>query len=145
MGTRADFYVGTEWLGSLAFDGYRVHEMEEKHAAKSADHGCCWRIKTAKSEDEFRAAVSELLSINDDATVPTHGWPWPWDDSRTTDRAYIFDGSATRSYAWGKEIVTGDDEAEGPEPAAGWPNMKAMQNVVIGTKRDGVIVVTARK
>lgn len=141
MGTRADFYVGKEWLGSLAFDGYRIHEMEEKHADKSEDNSACWRIKTATAEKDFRDAVDALAKCNDDWTKPQQGWPWPWEDSRTTDRAYIFDGTKTVAYAWGKEIVPGDDEAEGPEPQDGWPDMSAVQSVVVGTKRDGVIVV----
>lgn len=37
MGTRADFYVGQEWLGSLAFDGYRIHQMTEEHASRDED------------------------------------------------------------------------------------------------------------
>lgn len=141
MGTRADFYAGSEWLGSLAFDGYRIHEMEEKHASKSEDNACCWRVKTATTEAEFRQAVADLLKINDDTTTVEQGWPWPWVNSRKTDRAYIFDGSKTVAYAWGNEIVPGDDEAEGPEPKDGWPDMSSRQNVVIGTKRDGVIVI----
>ena len=44
MGTRADFYAGREWLGSLGYDGYRIHEMDEAHAAKSEDNGYCWRM-----------------------------------------------------------------------------------------------------
>lgn len=141
MGTRADFYVGKEWLGSLAFDGYRIHEMEEKHADKNGDNRACWRVKTATTEQEFRDAVTALGAVNDDWTKPEQGWPWPWEDSRTTDRAYVFDGTKTVAYAWGKEIIPGDDEAEGPEPVDGWPDMTAVQSVVVGTKRDGVIVV----
>lgn len=143
MGTRADFYVGKEWLGSLAFDGYRVHEMEEKHATKDDDCRYCWQIKTATSEADFRSAVAGLLHVNDDATTPDQGWPWPWNDSRTTDRAYIFDGAVTKCYAWGKEIIgDGDDDDDGPEPSDGWPDMTGNQNVVVGTPRDGVILAS---
>lgn len=144
MGTRADFYVGKEWIGSLAFDGYRIHEMQEDHSHKSEDNLCCWRIKTATTEAEFRDAVHHLGLVNEDWTKPEQGWPWPWEDSRTTDRAYVFDGAKTVAYAWGKEIVPGDDEAEGPEPSEGWPDMSSVQNVVVGTKRDGVIVVSSK-
>lgn len=144
MGTRADFYVGKEWLGSLGFDGYRIYEMEEKHANDSEDNRYCWAIITAKTEPEYRQAVSNLLRINDDASTPEHGWPWPWEDSRTTDRAYVFDGDETKAYAWGKAIIAGDDEAEGPEPADGWPDMTAAQNVTIGTNRAGNILLVGR-
>ncbi len=132
MGTRADFYVGTgpdaEWLGSLAFDGYRIDEMQEKHA-KGGDNLACWQIKTAKSEDDYRGAVTTLLSINDDdATLPDQGWPWPWEDSHTTDYAYAFVDGVCKAFPWGK--------------GAEWPNMKDRQNVTLG-KRSGTIVFTA--
>ena len=144
MGTRADFYVGAEWLGSLGFDGYRIHEMDEAHATKGEDNGYCWKIKTATNEADYRQAVTDLLGINDDATLPAQGWPWPWEDSRTTDRAYIFDGSETKCYAWGKAIILGDDEAEGPEPEAGWPNMSSIQNVTVGPTRSGTILISSK-
>lgn len=141
MGTRVDFYSGREWLGSLAFDGYRIREMQEKHADKSEDNAACWRIKTAKTDADYRAAVADLLRINDDATHPADGWPWPWETSVTTDCAVVFADGAVKHCSWGKEIIEGDDEAEGPEMAGGWPDMSANANVVVGTKRDGVIVV----
>lgn len=129
MGTRADFYVGTgteaEWLRSIAFDGYRIDEMEEKHA-NGGDNLACWQIKTAKSEDEYRAAVATLLAINDDATLPEHGWPWPWNDSTTTDYAYAFSGGVCKTFSWGR--------------GADWPDMSERKNVTFGP-RSGVIVV----
>ena len=130
MGTRADFYVGTgesaEWLGSLAFDGYRIDEMKKEHAARTPDNAACWAIKTAKTEAEYRDSVAALLKINDDATLPEHGWPWPWEDSTTTDYAYAFTEGACKPFPWGK--------------GADWPNMRERQNVTFG-KRSGLIVV----
>jgi hypothetical protein len=144
MGTRADFYVGQEWIGSLAFDGYRVHEMVEKNAGRDADSRACWAIKIATSEADYRDAVKTLMDLNNDASVPANGWPWPWEDSRTSDRAYIFDGTKTVAYAWGKQIVAGseddEDAPDGPEPDAGWPNMKDKQNVTLG-QRSGVMIL----
>jgi hypothetical protein len=145
MGTRVDFYSDREWLGSLAFDGYRIHEMKEQHTSRSEDSRLCWLIKTAMSDAAYRQAVAGLLKINDDGTVPSDGWPWPWDDSCTTDRAVVFTDGTVKHYAWGKEIVEGDDDAEGPEMSGGWPNMSTVKNAVIGTKRDGVIVVSAKQ
>lgn len=144
MGTRIDFYVGREWLGSLAFDGYRVYEMRDEDAAKSEDNRCCARIKHAKTEADYRAAVRDLLAINDDATTPEQGWPWPWADSRATDCACVFDGTSSRFYSWGNENVIGDDEAAGPEPDGGWPDMSAVQNVTTGTMRAGNIVIVSK-
>jgi len=81
MGTRADFYIGrgesAEWLGSIAWDGY--------------PSGIDNTIKQATTEDEYRHAVSAFLASRDDATLPERGWPWPWDDSNTTDYSYAFD------------------------------------------------------
>ncbi len=143
MGTRADFYVGREWIGSLAFDGYRIHEMKDEHASHNEDSRCCQRIKCATSEEDYRAAVRDLLDINDDATKPDQGWPWPWEDSRTTDRAYVFDGSKVRFYAWGKEFDPADEDDasnDDPEIDGGWPDMTSQQSVTLG-QRSGLIFV----
>jgi len=83
MGTRADFYVGkgkaAEWIGSIAWDGYR--------------DGIPAQILNSESEEAFRHAVSDFLAERDDRTLPEQGWPWPWEDSSTTDCSYwFFDG-----------------------------------------------------
>lgn len=79
MGTRADFYVGrglnAEWLGSVAYDG---------HPSRYP------RILRARTEEEFRAAVAAMLKKQDDATLPPRGWPWPWNNSGTSDYGYCF-------------------------------------------------------
>ena len=80
MGIRADFYVGrgksAEWIGSIAWDGYR--------------DGIDKQILNCGSEGAFRHAVSAFLASRDDAIYPKDGWPWPWDDSSTTDCSYWF-------------------------------------------------------
>src|ERR1041384_2735098 len=83
MGTRADFYVGTgpqaEWLGSVAYDG--------------SPHGAPATVIKKRSETTYRAAVLELLDNPGSDFLPTRpeeGWPWPWEDSRTTDYAYTW-------------------------------------------------------
>lgn len=87
MGTRADFYVGrgetAEWLGSIAFDGYDDGPAGEL-------------LLSATSEADFRQKV-EQLSRRDDFTAPRDGWPWPWEDSHTTDYAYAWDGQTWAS------------------------------------------------
>ena len=117
MGTRADFYVGVgkdaEWLGSVAWDGYEWDEDKDSRIAK------------AQTEEEYRAAVVEMLAGREDATLPEMGWPWPWDDSNTTDYAYAFrDGKV--------EAITEDAE---------WPDMSARSDFTMG-KRSGVMVVS---
>lgn len=130
MGTRADFYVGTgpdaEWLGSLAFDGYRIDKMKEKHADDTPDNAECWAIKTATAEQAYRDAVANLLKLNDDATTPDQGWPWPWENSHTTDYAYAFVDGACKTFPWGK--------------GAEWPDMTGRKNTTFD-KRSGLIVV----
>ncbi len=83
MGTRADFYVGkgkdAEWLGSIAWDGYRS--------------GIDGYILKAKTEAIYRKAVEVFLSKRDDRRFAKDGWPWPWNDSGTSDCSYwFFDG-----------------------------------------------------
>ncbi len=143
MGTRADFYEQNQgtllWLGSVGWDGYDVEEMKAEHASKSALNQACWDIKSANTIEAFRDALQRYFAERDDVTTSDAGWPWPWADSTTTDRAYVFDGERTRLYAWGCEI-TSDDSADGPPPAGGWPNMEETRSVAFD-KRSGLIVV----
>jgi hypothetical protein len=133
MGTRADFYIGrgpgAEWLGSVAWDAY--------------PSGLPSELLAATSEDEFRARVAELAS-RDDWTSPSDGWPWPWNDSHTTDYAYAFDGGAVwaASFGHGWFPATGDEPDEDSEadlPPCVFPDMTAIQSVTLG-KRSGVMI-----
>jgi len=130
MGTRADFYIGigktAEWLGSIAYDGYRIEKMIEATAEKSDDYAACWAIKTATTPEAFREGVARLLAVNDDATTPEQGWPWPWDDSRTTDVSYAFTDGACKVFWW----------SEGAE----WPDMSERKNVAYG-HRSGLLII----
>src|SRR3954471_20378009 len=89
MGTRADFYVGrgkdAEWLGSIAWDGYTIPDS----------------IRRAKERGAYRKAVKRFLATRRDASLPKDGWPWPWDDSGTTDYAYAFDKKRTYASVFG--------------------------------------------
>jgi hypothetical protein len=110
MGTRADYYVGkgksAEWIGSIAWDG---HEVEAS-------------IKRSKSEKSYRKAVADFLATRNDATLPKDGWPWPWDDSGTSDCAFTFAGGKFQKFT-------------GP-----YPDMSAKKNVTFGP-RSGLIVL----
>ena len=87
MGTRADFYVGrgveAEWLGSTAWDGYP--SGVEVVIAKGGNE------VLYPTQNHWRTAVGDHLVSRNDGTLPKDGWPWPWDDSRTTDFAYAWD------------------------------------------------------
>lgn len=135
MGTRADFYIGkglaAEWIGSTAWDGYR--------------DGIDEPILLAKTPDEFRAAVDVFLFSRDDATRPDQGWPWPWNDSATSDCSYWhFDGRTWDDH--GGSYAPCD--APEPESTDGlerieFPDMSARKNVTLG-RRSGVIVFGSR-
>ena len=133
MGTRADFWVGhgpqAEWLGSVAWDGYQWHEQPE-----------CSLMVAANALD-FRAAVTSILAGRKDATVPSAGWPWPWNTSATTDYAYVFDDGDTHVYTFGSPAVA-DDAEEQPE-RTDWRDMSAVQNVNLG-ERSGLVIVSAK-
>jgi len=131
MGTRADFYIGrgsdAEWLGSIAWDAYPSGLPNE--------------LLSSNSEEGFRARVAELSS-RDDWTSPSDGWPWPWDDSHTTDYAYAFDGGTVwaASFGHGWFPASGDEpDEEASLPPCVFPDMKAIQNVTLG-KRSGVMI-----
>ena len=116
MGTRADFYVGTgekaEWLGSIAWDGYEVAEKTQHP------------IRKAKTEEAYRKAVTDLLRSREDGTTPEMGWPWPWNDSGTTDYAYSWDGKKVQWDKWD----------------GNYPDMSEKKNVNFG-KRSGLIFI----
>jgi hypothetical protein len=135
MGTRADFYVGrgekAEWLGSIAWDGY--------------PDGIAQKLLRSKSEEDYRFNLKEFFKERDDATLPEDGWPWPWEDSNTTDYAYAFDGGKVWASGFGrkwfnplkKEPKVKDNDSGRHQV---FPNMKSIQKVTLG-KRSGVIVM----
>lgn len=137
MGTRADFYIGkgaeAEWLGSVAWDGYEWVEKVND-------------LVLATTPDEFRAAVKEIEEKREDFTAPSLGWPWPWDDSHTTDYAYILIDSKVKAYCFGRETPIcpepngDDDESEDDGERGEFPNMAALKNVTFG-KRSGVMFI----
>lgn len=149
MGTRADFYVGkgkdAEWLGSIAWDGYRG--------------GISGYILKATREEDYRKAVDAFLKSRDDATFPEQGWPWPWDNSHTTDCSYwFFDGRCWDAQSYPTKLYvpcdepepdwSEDDEGElerkwldGREPID-FPDMSERKNVA-GGSRSGLITITA--
>lgn len=124
MGTRADLYVGrgesAEWLGSITWDGY--------------PSGIDTPVLTASTEQEYRAEVAEFFATRDDVTLASEFWPWPWEDSRTTDYAYAFEGgkvfASSFGYGWFEVDpdveFCGEPEDDGSvtEKTAVFPNMR---------------------
>jgi hypothetical protein len=137
MGTRADFYVGrgedAEWIGSVAWDGY-------------PDGFRKGGILNAATEDAFRAAVTRMLGRRDDATTPDLGWPWPWEDSRTTDYAYAFDSGKVWASCFGHEWFdpTKPEPEEDTPKSAVFPDMSARKAATLGP-RSGLLVLSMPK
>jgi hypothetical protein len=141
MGTRADFYVGrgenAEWLGSIAWDGY--------------PDGIETQLLNCTGEAAYRHAVAEFLKEREDKSLPEDGWPWPWDDSNTTDFAYAFDGEKVYGSCFGsvwfdptKEALDENDEripADNPPRTPSFPSMKDGKRRPIFGKHSGVIVI----
>lgn len=145
MGTRADFYVGrgpdAEWLGSIAWDGHQVAKAKVDDA-----EGIYHDLRACVHEPHWRDLVAELIAERDDGTHPVeHGWPWPWNDSGTTDFAYAFDDGRVWMSRFGRAWLPAieDEPEEWPEqPEAVFPDMSARKDVVLGGPRSGVIVVS---
>jgi hypothetical protein len=145
VGTRADFYIGrgpeAEWIGSIAFDGY----------PENGDViGTCAGVQT---EDLFRRRVQALEQRKDFTDPAKHGWPWPWEDSRTTDYAYAFDEGQVWVSDFGREWFAfgttppdeEDESAPEREKSAVFPNMRARSEPAIGTDRDSIMIFGVRK
>lgn len=140
MGTRGDFYIGrgkdAEWLGSTAWDSYPGGLDEESDVSRT--------MLRATTEEQFREGVAKMAKVRDDFTPASNGWPWPWDDSATTDYAFAFEDGKVFASGFGRpwfevdpesdhygEPVDPDDEHEpatqGPKPV--FPNMRERKNV----------------
>jgi hypothetical protein len=144
MGTRADYYVGVgpaaEWLGSTAWDGYPCGLF---------DPGQPENITT---EEEWRKFVADCIASRDDFTDPSDGWPWPWENSRTTDYAYTFHNGCVQACSFGHFWFEPNSELEtwGEPDAESWddvdegvefPNMSDRQNVQWGSRKGGIMII----
>jgi hypothetical protein len=138
MGTRADFYTKESeslvWHGSIAWDGY--------------PSGIDDAVKSATTQAAYLDGLASFFKDRDDTTLPADGWPWPWEDSRTTDYAYIFDGDRVAAYCFGrgpfdptKEQSEEDEGEEEQEKVTIFPNMKDKASVTYG-KRSGLMILS---
>lgn len=117
-------------MGSIAWDGY--------------PSGIWPRILKAKTEKAFRKQVGQFLKSRDDATYPYDGWPWPWENSQTTDYAYAFDAGKVWACSFGCgwfNPLGEEPEYEYDEPkTVEFPDMAAVRKVNYG-KRSGLVIV----
>ena len=136
MGTRADFWIGrgkeADWLGSIAYDGY--------------PDGNPGPILTADNEPSYRERVRHVIAATDSGTWPEQGWPWPWDDSSTTDYAYAFDDGKVWASCFGGpwfDPLLPDEQDRTVGERAVFPDMAARKNnPPIGDVRSGIIVIS---
>lgn len=134
MGTRADFYIGrgkqAEWMGSIAWDGY--------------PSGIDKKLLKSKTEDDFKNNLESFFAEREDVSRPADGWPWPWDDSGTTDFSYAFDGkqvwASCYGHGWHPAATWDDENSDGDAPEVEFPNMADKKSVTFG-KRSGLIVI----
>lgn len=122
MGTRADFYVrmpgGLKWHGSVSYDGGDVAYDEDGPAAA---------VRKATTADEFTAALDAYYHSAHGVRLASKGdgWPWPWNNSLTTDYAYVFDGDRVR-------IFNGAEDEHENKADFEWPDMSKIANVTDG-------------
>jgi hypothetical protein len=82
-----------------------------------------------------------------DATRPEDGWPWPWEDSRTTDYAYAFDNgkvwASCFGYAWFDPLEE-EPEDDGNEKVAVFPKLglDGKHSAPAGSARSGICLIT---
>lgn len=145
MGTRADYYIGrgknAEWLGSTAWDGYPEGVIDQKDEQN---------LFTSKTEDDFRKRLKVYFDDREDVTLPADGWPWPWKTSSTTDYTYAFDDGQVWMSCFGQnwipaQINPGGDNKDWEWPddnKAVFPDMTEIQNVQLGGKKSGLIVIS---
>lgn len=138
MGTRADFYIrkqnSMEYMGSIAYDGYEIDD----------------KVLNSTTEESFRENVKAFLDNRDDSSIPTeHGWPWPWDNSETTDYSYVFIDGKVWASNWGEKLYdplierTEEEEEDETKLKNFWPNMESYKKVR-WDKGSGLIVFTAK-
>lgn len=139
MGTRADFYLRNEntepkmkWLGSVALDGY--------------PEGIDNKVLKATTDQEFITEVDNFLNRKSHATFVKDGWPWPWDNSQTTDYAYICESGKVMASSFGSALFdptikpSEDEENESKIPNGYFPDMTDIKNVQWGDK-SGLIIL----
>lgn len=126
MGTRADFYVGrgpdAEWLGSVTWDGY--------------PDGFDTHFYEATTEDEYKNLVAGVADERDDWTDANEGWPWPWDDSRTTDYAYTFKDGKVYASSFGHPWFDCSQGNGNPLPLPGQDEDEADDAYFVSPKMD---------
>ena len=137
MGTRADFYIGrgltAEWIGSIALYGN--------------PSGIPPSVLAATTEDTFRSEVYTFLKERGDKTMPSDGWPWPWNNSQLTDYSYALDGGHVHGSRFGhgwfnpQRHMWSKTQEDCNADKVEFPDMSALaNNPPVGSLKSGIIV-----
>lgn len=139
MGTRADFYIKKAdekeliWIASIAWDGY--------------PDGIDCGVLDSKTQSEYIGNLQRFLKDRNDVTLPERGWPWPWDNSSTTDFAYCFvDGRVlTNNFGHGWHVYIKDQDNDNAPMVWEYefPDMSKIKNVRYD-KGSGAIFLSIR-
>jgi hypothetical protein len=139
MGTRADFYIGNgekaKWLGSIGWDGSPSNIPPS--------------IKLATKPKQFEDEVISFIKISQ-GTLPEMGWPWPWNNSSTTDYSYLFiDNKVYISWfgqnAYPAMLYDNFEEDKENYLDVSFPDMSSLKNVTFDSKRSGLMIVNVPK
>ena len=90
--------------------------------------------------------VEQMFRGRDDVSRPADGWPWPWDDSWTSDYAYTWADGRTvwtvGDHGWTDKEPENDEEYATYRVPAPFdlPDMTAQKKVTLGP-RSGLIVI----
>jgi len=91
---------------------------------------------------------SLLLGDTNHATLPAQGWPWPWEDSRTTDYAYAYTPKGIMVSLYGHGWVHLDECPSGEwddTKTAVFPDMSDRKAVATGGRSGLLYQDTCRK
>ncbi len=108
MGTRCDFYIMKKkpkliWMGSYGWDGYPSGEPEGMGLHK------------VNNEEDFKSRILSFLEEKQGYIAGKDGWPWPWDNSKTTDFYYIFFEGKVYVSCFGGGLIEINDYLENEE------------------------------
>lgn len=99
MGTRCDFYVMDKknklnWVGSYGWDGYPDGNPKGM------------KLHKVTTEEDYKKKVITFLEDSEGYITGRDGWPWPWDNSGTSDHYYFFYDGAV----WCGDLYIGEGE-----------------------------------
>ena len=93
---------------------------------------------SSRNPQEFKENVTNEIKSRKDGTLKNMGWPWPWNDSRTTDYSYVFDTKRSKIDIFEYGRINGQGEELNI-----FPDMSEIMNVALNS-RSGLIYVNRK-